>query len=575
MNINLNFVWTTVFVKRLENLGLKYVCISPGSRSTPLTLAFAESKKIKSFVFADERQSAYFALGLAKKTSTPVAIVTTSGTATAEVYPAIIEAYQTCVPLIVCTADRPYYLRNTGANQTINQENLYRNHINFFADLRLPKLTDARLSKLIKITDKAFSISNKLGPVHLNFPFEKPLEPWVFNIEFDEGKIDYYANKDKQIESEKKHTVPKRIFKEIKKASKLLILLGGNLSEKVNDKILRFSKKHNIPIIADGTNAARFSKNSSTIISYGSAILKSGIEKFEPQLIISFGKAPTTNPILEFYKKSSAVKILVNSKNRINDPTRTYNFFVNLDEIFFVKEIEKLKVKIDKSYLEAFVEAENEIENFVKQNFITNDLKFEGNVVKSIIKNIPEKSILFLGNSTIPRDFDYFSGKFPKSIKIYSNRGASGIDGIISTAAGISKALGKRIYLYIGDLSFYYDVNFLHYLKELKIPLTIVLQNNNGGGIFELLPVADKRKHFQKYFKMPLKIDFEKIVLSYGIKYYLIQDEKELEKLFKKFETENKTPIVFEIKTEAEYSKSLRNKFFNEVNILLNKKFDS
>lgn len=180
--INRNYFLASLFVKQLEVPQIKNVCISPGSRNTPLTLAFAENKKFKKYIHIDERSSGFFALGLAKQTNKPVVLITTSGTAVAELYPAIIEAYQQRIPLIVCTADRPAYLKNTGANQTINQENIFRNHIRKFWNVGLPSLTKKKLFSFTKkINEIIFLATEKdKGPVHINFPFEKPLEPNSF-----------------------------------------------------------------------------------------------------------------------------------------------------------------------------------------------------------------------------------------------------------------------------------------------------------------------------------------------------------------------------------------------------------
>src|SRR3990172_10582258 len=185
--INRNYFWAETFIKELSSIGVKYACISPGSRNTALTLAVANNKKIKSFVHIDERCSAFFALGIAKASGTPVILLCTSGTATAELYPAIIEAYQQRIPLIICTADRPPELLNTGANQTINQWNLYRNHIRWFKNIGLPDTSVNRITALKKTAVKAFEVSlkEKKGPVHLNFPFRKPLEPTSFTDEID------------------------------------------------------------------------------------------------------------------------------------------------------------------------------------------------------------------------------------------------------------------------------------------------------------------------------------------------------------------------------------------------------
>ncbi len=562
MNTNKNFAWSQAFVRRLEKLGVRDACVSPGSRNTPLLTAFGESKKIKTHVFVDERTSAFFALGLAKKSGKPVVIVTTSGTAVAELYPAIIEAYQTCVPIIICTADRPAYLRNTGANQTINQENIFANHINGFFDLRLPELTEARLNKLIKTADKAFQIAIEKGPVHLNFPFEKPLEPQTYDANLSEDLFKKTIDKKIVLQKQPAKKIPEKIMRKIDKSGKTLILLDGNLPTNVENSILAFAKKINAPVIADGISSARFSRNNKNVISYGAAILNSSIEELNPDLILSFGKAPTTNNVLNFYEKSNAYKILINGKGRAHDPSRTHNQFVNFSEKEFVEELTPRISPKSKKYLNKFIELENSISDFANQFLERETFRFEGKVAKAIIDALPRKSILFVGNSTPPRDLDYFSGKNDKRLQIFSNRGASGIDGIISTAAGVATKTKERAFLYVGDLSFFYDLTFLHYLSKLKIPLTIILQNNNGGGIFKMLPIANRKKNYDKFFRTKLDLDFAKIIRAFDIQYFQAENESDLNEVI---ENSGLSPTVIEIKTDADYSAKRRKDFLADA----------
>ncbi len=219
--INRNYFWAETFIKELSSIGVKYACISPGSRNTSLTLAVASNKKIKSFVHIDERSSAFFALGIAKATNTPVILLCTSGTATAELYPAIIEAYQQRVPLIVCTADRPPELLNTGANQTINQSNLYKNHIRWFFDVGLPEPIPRRIRHIKAIAKRAVyeSMVRSKGPVHLNFPFRKPFEPDIITDEVDDDVIKaaelVLPDKKDLFKENGKNIVSEKWFKEI------------------------------------------------------------------------------------------------------------------------------------------------------------------------------------------------------------------------------------------------------------------------------------------------------------------------------------------------------------------------
>ncbi len=208
IKVNRNILWAEAFVNELSSLGVKYASLSPGSRNTPLTLAFANNKKIKSYLHIDERSSGFFALGMAKSSGTPVAVVCTSGTATAELYPAIVEAYQQRVPLIICTADRPPELRDLGANQTINQTDMYKNHIRWFADPGLPVISDSRILRLKSIARNAVFISTvgSRGPVHINFPFKKPFEPKSYTDQISKELLIAASKKSSSLRSDFQRT---------------------------------------------------------------------------------------------------------------------------------------------------------------------------------------------------------------------------------------------------------------------------------------------------------------------------------------------------------------------------------
>jgi 2-succinyl-5-enolpyruvyl-6-hydroxy-3-cyclohexene-1-carboxylate synthase len=574
-NVNNNFGWAALFVKRLEMLGVKDVCISPGSRNTPLTLAFAESRKIKQHVIIDERMSGFFAMGLAKQSKSPVAVVTTSGTATAELYPAIVEAYLTRIPLLICTADRPEYLRNTGANQTINQDNLYRNHIRFYADLRLPKLTQTRMEHLVNITDKAFNVADKInpGPVHLNFPFEKPLEPKSFDTVLDQSLFENVLAK-KIIAKRVKLKLPsEKYMKKISEARKVLILLGGTNDVKIDRSVIKLGDVLKAPVVADGTSSARYFAKKKTVIANGASLLKSELaNSLQPDIILMFGKAPTTNAVLNFVENSNAEKFLINKFGDVHDPSRTYAKLFKSDEIDFVNSIidfiKANKIKRNKKFVTDFIDFEETIENIKAHELSNIKLEIEPKLISAIFSALPEKSNLFLGNSTPPRDLDTYVGNNRKEITLYSNRGASGIDGVISTAAGVATKSSQPTFLIIGDVSFLYDISSLAFLSANKINLTIFLFNNNGGGIFKMLPVANEKKHFDKYFTTPHNVDFKKIVSAFGGEFITIKEESEL--LADKFlPNKNSKFRVLEIITDSGKSKIFRETFSKLVDAQL------
>jgi len=313
IKVNNNNLWTEVFVKQLSSAGVKFACISPGSRSTPLTFSLAKNKKIKCFVNIDERSSAFFALGLAKASKTPVAVVTTSGTAAAELYPAIIEAYQQRVPLIICTADRPPELLNTGANQTINQHNLYKNHIRWFRNVGLPSLKRLKLRRLQQTAFRAVEVSTikDKGPVHLNFSFRKPLEPFTFTDEVDSLLIKDLDRSIKKIKPSKKNFDANKLrrTKKFKEIAELItnedegIIIAGPMEYnfKIRKQLKTLSSLTGYPIISDASSHLRFkvSTYDKKILSNYHAFLRSGEFSIshKPKMILQFGRTPTSSAL--------------------------------------------------------------------------------------------------------------------------------------------------------------------------------------------------------------------------------------------------------------------------------------
>ena len=582
LSINRNTFWCDLFVHRLVELGVRYACISPGSRSTPLTLAFASNKSINLFPIVDERSSAFFALGIAKNTKSPVAVVTTSGTAVAELYPAIIEAYYERVPLIICTADRPHTLRNSGANQTINQQNIFKNHIRYFADAGLPDLTN--LDYINDLTDKLIlnsSLLNK-GPVHINFPFEKPFEPGSYTDKIEITEIQKIFSKPSLVLNKKKQAVIdlNGLTKKFHGTERGLILVGSNHYNKDFTKnLVLFSRTFGYPIYADGSSSLRFGSHSKEyFIDNFTAItrVKNFQKYFDPKLIIQFGGTLTSNVVLEFFKNSKAEKILVNEFGDRIDPSHTAKKIFSINPTEFCSSLLKNVGKNIKRESCWFIDLQvmNNKAEELKNKLIDNaKFPFEGRVVNELIKSLPPKSNLMISNSLPIRDVDFFASSNNKNINIFSNRGASGIDGINSTALGIAKTSKDPTYLLIGDLAFYHDMNGLHNAIKYKIPLTVILINNHGGGIFESLPISGYKEYFLENFLTPLELDLSKLVKAYGGKFIRINNWKKFSSAIDSSK-KNKKITVLEIRTDAKKSKELRDKYWkavsNEVDLYIN-----
>ena len=586
IKVNKNFVWASTFVSQLSAMGVKHACISPGSRNTPLAYSLAENVKIKCFVNIDERSSAFFALGLAKATGKPILVVTTSGTATGELLPAIIEAYQQRTPLVICTADRPPELIGTGANQTINQHNLYRNHIRWFKDVGLPKIKEFSLQHLQKIACKAYqtSCNHDKGPVHLNFPFSKPLEPFSFDGEINENLLDLkpFTSSKKDfsgVKIEKDRKVIK-LTQKIMQCEKGLIIVGPmeyNAETLKNIKSLASIIQY--PIIADAVSHLRFkiSKSEKKIISQYNAFLTSNkfCNRYNPDLIIHFGATPTSAILLNYLAKCNAARYQLNEFGDLHDPSRNTKMILNHSAGSFtgvlLKFLSKEKFARQKTkWLSSFVKAENISKKVTSDILKKGKIFSEPRVILKIVELLPSKTNLFIGNSLPIRDLDCFSGTSAQIFNLYFNRGASGIDGVVSTAIGVA-SIKKMTVLIVGDLSFLHDLNSLLIVKKYSIPIIIIVINNNGGRIFQNLPISKKKKFLKEYFITPQNLNLKDIVEAFGIKYKLIKNRTELRNVIES--QQRKVPIILEIQTDASESVKLREKIFRAVKSEIDKQF--
>ncbi len=571
--INRNILWCNTFVNQLIENGIKNVCISPGSRSTPLTLAFSLSKKFNLYPIVDERSSAFFALGLAKESRTPSVIITTSGTAVAEIYPAIIEAYYQRIPLIVCTADRPPYLRNRGANQTINQNNIFKNHIRFFYDTGLPTIDYSRFVKLTDNIKKGLQIAldQNPGPIHYNLPFDKPFEPDNYTdiIEKKLTEKIYLLTKSKVKQSSEDVITPglSELLKSIEKKNKGIIVCGyNNYGTEFNRVLFKLSDITGYPIFADGSSGLRYGAYSNkNIIENYNALIRSDefCKKFDPEIIILFGGAPTSNQMHDFVKKSRAEKIIINQFGDRNDPTLTAKKVIRINPVKFCKTVLSAYTgnRVNDDWLNNLINM-NKLVDKIKNRFIgSKNYSFESKVVFDLLNFLPEKCNLMISNSLPIRDIDFFSSCSKKQIQVFTNRGASGIDGINSTALGIAINSRQPTFLLTGDLAFYHDLNGLYNSVGFNIPITIILINNGGGGIFQSLPISRFGKIFRTNFLTPLKLEFNKIVKAFKGIYYIVNGSKEFNAALKKT-IKNRKLSVIEIRTNAKLSSQYRSRFW-------------
>ncbi len=574
--VNNNTLWAELLVTALETYSIKYACLSPGSRNTPLVLAFQKSKKIKSFVHVDERSSGFFALGLVYQTKSPVVLVTTSGSAVTELYPAVVEAYYKHIPLLLLTADRPQSLHNCGANQTINQVNIFKNHVRGYYEAGMPKINKPSLFNFAKKISNAVADSiSKKGPIQFNFPFVKPFEPSVGTDEVSESFVssmhkEFSKNILHIYYKKKKNNDIQYLVDLLQGSGKVMIIMGeSKYKENIALELLKLSKILNAPIFADGFSNVRYLKeDNKNIITNHSSFLKSAKirDAIQPRLILQFGDTPTSSALLEFFKESEANKILIHKFGETKDPSRTAGKVITGKTEWVCRVLNNtLSVKPKEeqlNFLNSVIKID-ESAGMIKEVFLDSAaFPFEGNIIQTILNQLPDESNLMISNSLPARDFDYFA-EYKNKVKIFNNRGVSGIDGIISTAAGVSAQSDKPSFLIIGDLAFYHDISGLLALKKYSIPLVIVLINNGGGGIFDTLPIAKEPDiAYEECFKTPINLDFKSIVKGFGGNYKLVATASAFSKEIKSAQKKENFSVI-EIIVNSKESLNQKEKFWN------------
>ncbi|MCA1032496.1 2-succinyl-5-enolpyruvyl-6-hydroxy-3-cyclohexene-1-carboxylic-acid synthase [Bacillus timonensis] len=561
------------FVDELVSVGVSDVVISPGSRSTPMALLMAAHPQMNEYINIDERSAAFFALGMAKAKRKPVAILCTSGTAAANYYPAIVEAHISRVPLIVLTADRPHELRDVGAPQAIDQIHLFGGYVKWFAEMALPEKSETMLNYVRTVAGRAAgkAIAAPSGPVHLNFPFREPLVP---NLEGENlwRKNERTTNKSFVNVTAGKPTIDEEtieeIYSSIATAKKGIIICGEHNHVGFSDAVIQLAEKLQFPIIADPLSQLRSGAHSKEVVidSYDAFLRNQEFcSSYQPDVIIRFGAMPISKALLLYVKNLSCPQIVVDGDGGWREPTLTASEMIYCDEIDFCTKLTKTaNQNTEKKWIQAWQGVNNLSKDYLMHKEEISENLFEGDVFNSLLSLLPNKATLFVGNSMPIRDLDTFFFNNDKDITVLANRGANGIDGIVSTALGASTALDHPLVLVIGDLSFYHDLNGLLAAKLHKLNITIILINNDGGGIFSFLPQAKEEKHFESLFGTPLGLNYEYAVRMYGGSYSQVESWMEFNEKMTESLSETGLSVV-EIVTNREENVVLHKKMWNRV----------
>jgi 2-succinyl-5-enolpyruvyl-6-hydroxy-3-cyclohexene-1-carboxylate synthase len=525
--------YLAAFIEELAGNGVDEVVISPGSRSTPLALLFAHHPKINVYINVDERSAAFFALGIAKTKRKPVALLCTSGTAAANYYPAIIEAKHSKVPLIVLTADRPHELREVGAPQAIDQINLYGKHVKWSVDMALPESSPSllRYVKSAAVRGIGIATGNPKGPVHFNFPFREPLIPNLTDDLFSKSN-DGSKSMQKDVKHGKKElpfTAIASLQDVLSKKKKGLIVCGPNINPEAIPEIVMLGGQWGFPIIADPLSQLRSgSHDQKNVIDTYDTFLRIEEVKAElqPDIIIRFGAMPVSKALTLYMKDLHETDHwIVTPDEDWLDPNAQVTEMIYCDESAFCQAFPNERDNRDSKWIEKW----KLINDQTKKHMETTEYELdEGNAVRYFLQTLPENASVFVSNSMPIRDVDTYFHNNKQQISIMANRGVNGIDGVVSTALGMS-TVTKPSYLVIGDLAFFHDLNGLLVGKKYNLDLTIFVLNNNGGGIFSYLPQSSEETYFELLFGTPMDLDFAHASNLYGANYSKVTSMDELQ----------------------------------------------
>lgn len=513
----LNLLWGTLILEELARLGVKHVCMAPGSRSTPLTLAAARQTKLSQHLHFDERGLGFMALGLAKASRAPVAIITTSGTAVANLYPAIIEAWLTHVPLIVLSGDRPPELIDCGANQAIIQPAIFAQYAKQL-NLPTPDLSIAPQA-LLSLLDEA--VCNQSQPVHINCMYREPLYPNEPKVDFD-----HYLAPIKQWQQQ---TTPYNQFAALG-ASQMPtsdalarfvhgkgVIVAATLAPEQNpEQLIGLAQKLGWPIVTDAQSQLRQHTGAIGNIDQLLHQPKSKALLAQAERVIVFGGRILSKRLISYLAEQNWKDYwqVLPQQQRLDPSHKPKQLWIATAEQFASLSWPRSS---QANWALNLVQFNDELETLYQQQIDHAEFG-EAQTIRAIAKRQTEKQQLFIGNSLPVRLYDMFAPITTSSAHVFTNRGASGIDGLLATACGVAIAEAKPTTLIIGDISALHDLNSLAIARSVTSPLVIVILNNDGGNIFNLLPVPNEQLRTD-YYRLSHGLEFGFGAAMFGLAY--------------------------------------------------------
>lgn len=526
------------------------VVVSPGSRNAPLTIGFLNHPRIKALSIVDERCAAFFAMGIAQQTQKPVAVVCTSGSALLNYYPAIAEAFYSNIPLVIISTDRPKHLIDIGDGQTIRQENVFQNHILFSANLIED---DIKKEFNINLITESLQIAiTKKGPIHINVPFDEPLYETVEELNsFHFEQI--IPNKVKQSVDFKK------LASTWNSSSKKMILVGVEYpNEQLQRLIGHFAEDKSVIILTETTSNLASDKTINSIDKLIFPFTEEEFKALQPEVLLTFGGMVVSKKIKQFLRKHQPKHHWCLDEQRAMDTFHCLSEFIQEKPTVFLSELLSKSTKVESGYQQKWLQ-EKEKRAEKHQQYLSKIVHSDLKVFEQVLESIPNNSQLQLGNSSVVRYAQLFDVK--ESLRVFCNRGTSGIDGSTSTAIGAAFASENQTLFITGDLSFFYDSNAM-WNSYIPSNFKIIIINNNGGGIFRFIP-GPKSTNALEYFETSHELTAEHLCKMYQLDYNSVSETKELTSILESFYKDSEKPKVLEVFTDKEVNEKVLKEYFN------------
>ncbi|MFT7898351.1 2-succinyl-5-enolpyruvyl-6-hydroxy-3-cyclohexene-1-carboxylic-acid synthase [Tenacibaculum ascidiaceicola] len=539
-------------VSACNQFNIDTVVISPGSRNAPLTVGFSNHPEIKTLSVVDERCAAFFAMGIAQQKQQPVAIVCSSGSALLNYYPAIAEAFYSNIPLVVISADRPKHLIDIGDGQTIRQENVFENHILFSANL-IEEESQLKNNISLLIGALQTSITQK-GPVHINVPFDEPLYETVEKLKpFDFSSV--IASK------AKKPINLDELIPVWNSSIKKMILVGSHFPDTELQKILNvYSEDTSVLVLTETTSNIYHPKFINSIDKLISKLTEEEYKELQPEVLITLGGMVISKRIKQFLRKLQPKHHWHVDELKAMDTYHCLSEFLQINPVPFLTSLSKEKKNVESNYQQAWLQEKEERaikhEEYLKSCEYSDLKSFE-----VILESIPDNSQVQISNSSIIRYSQLF--EVNPTLKVFCNRGTSGIDGSTSTAVGAAYASENQTIFITGDLSFFYDSNAL-WNTNIPKNFRIIILNNAGGGIFRYIP-GPLTTNATEYFETPHGLTAEHLSKMYGFEYVQTKDLKSLQNSLISFYEESNQPKIMEVFTPKEINDVVLKNYFKNL----------